>query len=315
MPGKEQIVEEIGDSLLPNLVNQALTANDRVKYLMTLLQTAREQADNPHGQLSDLKQERMSSGVEEPAFDAVVQGSNQAEHGLYRIPEVVRIHEQIIDNLVTMMAPIQTAARVDSCNGHVTEYQQRFQDLTNQVPSWEPRELISGAYIDQITAAQPSAGDSVHLLVMDLHKELNHLQRRIASESIEGAGVYGVNDADRLLIAAFMRGVNRTRQLKLDHPGLDTTATRTDGKLVIQNDIGTTDAHVLVIHVTPAQVALTYADVHIQRLVFFQNMLKSFPIHWEDTRSRRSSKLVENLYHLCVGRYSATSDWRVGPLS
>ena len=36
MPGKEQIVEELGDLLLPNLVNRALAANDRAKYLTDL---------------------------------------------------------------------------------------------------------------------------------------------------------------------------------------------------------------------------------------------------------------------------------------
>ncbi len=55
--------------------------------------------------------------------------------------------------------------------------------------------------------------------------------------------------SDRNLIKAFMRGVNQTAPLKFDHPGLGTTATHTDDKLVIQNDIGTTDAHVLVVHV------------------------------------------------------------------
>ena len=35
-----------------------------------------------------------------------------------------------------------------------------------------------------------------------------------------------------------MRGLNRTAPLKFDHPGLGATATRMDGKLVIQNDLG-----------------------------------------------------------------------------
>ncbi len=309
MPGKEQIVEEIGDSLLPNLVNTALVANDRAKYLMTLLQTAREHADNPHGQLTNLNQERMSCGIEDPEFDTVVQRSAQVDGGLYRIPEVARIQKQIVDNLQAMIVPIQTAASsIDAGNGRPTEYQRRLSTLVDHAPPQNDDELISGATIDQITAAQPTSGDSIHLLVMHLHKELNRLQREIASELIDGACVYGVSETDRAFIAAFMRGVNRTRKLKFDHPGLDTTATRSQDRLVIQNDIGTTDAHVLVIHVTNAEVVLTYTDVHIQRLVFFQNMLKRFPVVWEDTLSRRSTKLVENLYHLCVGRFRAPTE-------
>ena len=36
-------------------------------------------------------------------------------------------------------------------------------------------------------ARRPEAGDGVHLLLMDLHRELNRLQARIASESVDGA--------------------------------------------------------------------------------------------------------------------------------
>ena len=77
-------------------------------------------------------------------------------------------------------------------------------------------------------------------------------------------------------------------------------------QLVIQNDIGTTDAHVLVIHVVADRVTLTYADVHLPRLVFFQNLFRCYSMAWEDTRSRRSDKLTENLYHLCVGTFVAS---------
>ena len=71
-----------------------------------------------------------------------------------------------------------------------------------------------------------------------------------------------------------MAGVNRTAKLKFNHPGLATTATRAGGRLVIQNDIGTTDAHVIVIHVEGLTVSVTYTDVHAERLAFFQDMLK-----------------------------------------
>ena len=68
--------------------------------------------------------------------------------------------------------------------------------------------------------------DSLHRLVMDLHKQLNAMQAALAEETIDGAAVYGLADADRPLVAAFMAGLNRTARLKFDHPGLATTATR-----------------------------------------------------------------------------------------
>jgi hypothetical protein len=42
---------------------------------------------------------------------------------------------------------------------------------------------------------------------------------------------------------------------------------------VIQNDIGTTDAHVIVIHVQDLTTSVTYTDVHPERLAFFQELL------------------------------------------
>ena len=110
---------------------------------------------------------------------------------------------------------------------------------------------------------------------MDLHKQLNALQAGLAEETIDGAAAYGLADADRPRVAAFMAGLNRTARLKFDHPGLGTTATRCGDRLVIQNDIGTTDAHVVVIHVEGLTVSVTYTDVHEQRLRFFQDMLAS----------------------------------------
>ena len=46
-----------------------------------------------------------------------------------------------------------------------------------------------------------------------------------------------------------MRGPNRTAPLEFDHPGLDWAATRDGKRLLLQNDIGTDDAHVLVVQV------------------------------------------------------------------
>ena len=101
------------------------------------------------------------------------------------------------------------------------------------------------------------------------------MQAELAEETLDGAAVYNLAEADRPLVLAFMAGLNRTAPLKFDHPGLATTATRAGGRLVIQNDIGTTDAHVIVIHVEGLVVSVTYTDVHPERLAFFQDMLKS----------------------------------------
>jgi len=87
---------------------------------------------------------------------------------------------------------------------------------------------------------------------------------------------------------------------------LGTTATRAGPKLVIQNDIGTTDAHVLVINVEGLTTSVIYTDVHLSRLLFFHGLLEKYPVKWEDTLSKRGGAVFESgLYHLSVGRFAA----------
>ena len=49
MAEKREILQELGEEnlLLPASINAALKANDRIKYFFTLLQAARNHADNP----------------------------------------------------------------------------------------------------------------------------------------------------------------------------------------------------------------------------------------------------------------------------
>ncbi len=88
-----------------------------------------------------------------------------------------------------------------------------------------PGDEIEAGRIAEISAI-PDDGDSVHRLVMDLHKVLNRLSAACAEETIAGAHAHGVLPADRPIIEAFMGGLARTQALKFDHPGLDTTVMR-----------------------------------------------------------------------------------------
>ena len=115
----------------------------------------------------------------------------------------------------------------------------------------------------------------MHLLIMDAHRALNRLQAQIATSTVDGAAVYGLSAEDHGLVAAFMAGVHSTARLKFDHPGLATTATRSGDRLLIQNDLGTTDAHVVVLSVEGLTATLTYSDVHMRRLRFFQSMIEA----------------------------------------
>ena len=303
---KTEIVSELGENplLLPAYVEQALAANNRVKYLFTLLQEARRFADHPETGATDLRAERTAADVSDTAFDSIIANTQKTAGNNYYIPHVAQIHDEIVAAVTDMLAPI----KVGYGKKIAADYDERLQNLLAAAPDFSGDE-VEANYIERVTHGRRKEADSLHILVMDLHKLINKLQADLAQESIDGAKAYAVGDADRLLIRAFMKGLNTTAPLKFDHPGLDTTATRSADKVIIENDIGTTDAHVLVIHIEGKNVTLTYTDVHERRAMFFESLFESYNVNWKDTRTRGLSKAEEEeRYFLCVGSYKAKTE-------
>ncbi len=325
MTEKAEIIRELGirELLLPKLISDAFDANDRVKYFFSLLQMAKHHADNPQIELSNLRNEREECGIQDTNLDRVVEYSVKTPdlENYYYIPNVNPIIANIIENIKQMILPLQTffeptdQKRIHDSNlvtnsklFQIADYdslRNRFKDLLATIPRID-EDIISDLIIDNIISGEPKNRDSFHLLVMGIHKELNRLQSLIYHESIDGAKVYGITDNDKVLVRAFMKGINKSKKLKFEHPGLDTTATRSADMLLIQNDIGTTDAHVLVIKIKEMTVSVTCSDIHIQRLIFFHSMLDRFDVKWENTTSRQSEKFKgSGLYHISIGTYVA----------
>ncbi|MBI2316867.1 MAG: hypothetical protein HYU75_07605 [Betaproteobacteria bacterium] len=299
MVEKAKIVRSLGESklALPGLVNEALSANDRAKYLFTLLQSAKSHADHPAAEYPALAAERTQAGVEDASLDLVVAQSARSKRGGYRIPQAAAIVEAAYGEVERMLAPL--AAGEDA---EAAAFAARLEKLARAACT---DDIVSAQAIEAMVSGRREGGDSLHLLVMDMHKALNRMQVRISSEVIDGARVYDIAEEDRALIRAFMRGVEETSRLRFDHPGLGTTATRSGKRLVIQNDIGTTEANVLVVHVEDLAVHVTYTDVHLQRLLFFQSLFDRLEVAWEDTRSKRDSAVEDALYHLSLGSFAA----------
>jgi uncharacterized protein Yka (UPF0111/DUF47 family) len=301
MSEKTRIVSTLGEKrlLLPMLLNEAFSANDRAKYRLTLLQAARSRADFPSSAFSDLRTERLACGISDAAYDDTIAGTVRRSADSYLIPGLAGLCSGLRADLEAMLSPFEVGRKPDS---HL--FRERLQGLS-ATPWQVDDETITGATITQLASGDREGGDSIHLLIMDMHKGLNRLQAEIATETIDGALAYGLKADDRPLVAAFMKGVNRTRALKFDHPGLDTTATRVEAKLVIQNDLGTTDAHVLVVHIDAKRVTTTYTDNHLPRLLFFQAMFSEWNVVWGDVHSRTDRAFADGVYHLCVGTYAA----------
>jgi uncharacterized protein Yka (UPF0111/DUF47 family) len=304
MTEKTRIIDALGEPslLLPALLAEALGANDRAKYYLSLIQTARAHACNPERPLTSLRLERVTAGIGDENLDDVPGNSRQLDTDLFHVPSADTLCGRLSAELESMFAPIRNSGEDVS-----VPLAARLAALHAQ--AWcDSADTISAAQIHRLTSADRERGDSAHLLMMDMHKVLNRLQTRIASEDIDGAATYDTAPGDRPLIAAFMRGVNATRPLKFDHPGLGTTATRNGGRLILQNDIGTTDAHVLVVHVEKRCVTLTYTDIHMQRLVFFQSLFEHWAVSWDDTRSRTDRDLEDGVYHMGIGRFTANNE-------
>ena len=306
MGTKQEIIGSLGEKqlLLPGLVQSGLAANDRVKYFFTLLQLAGEQCEQPAQNPPDLQREREASGVADAEFDGVIAASRGLPGGRCRIPGAAALLARILDCIKEMLAPVQLAQQLGMDSG-ADEYHRRLAAVS-RLARGARKDTVPAALIAALTSGERKRGDTAHLLVMDLHKALNRLQADLSRESVDGARVYGLRAAEKELVRAFMRGLNSTQALKLDHPGLGTTATMSGRQLVLQNDIGTTDAHVLVVHVEALTATVTYSDVHLERLLFFQSLFEKFAVQWQETRSRRESGLNQGgIYHLCIGSYKA----------
>lgn len=304
MQEKQTILEVLDrrELLLPARVHEALEANARIKYYLSLLQMAAAHAEAPDVPPADLAAERERCGVDDEGLDAVVpRAARGLDEDAYRIPRLRDVVGRIESDLGRMIEPIGLAGGPEAAE----RWRERLRALHGAHAEVVERDHIAPASLAWMTSADPSR-DGAHRLCLDLHAALNTLEQSMADTTVDGAHAFGLAPDDRALVAAFMRGVNRTAALKFDHPGLGTTATRSGARLVIENDVGTTDAHVLVVEVEGTRAAVTSADVHVQRIAFFQRMVsRGWTVGWDDTRSRRAPGLGDEAFFVCVGRFEA----------
>ena len=309
---KTQIVEELGEAglLLPALLKGALAANDRAKLRMTALQEAVAHARMPQRPVRALAAEARAAGATEDALDAAIAGARVLGEGTYAVPGARRLLHGVLDDIDAMIAPLD-AAGVAGTPDFAARLGRLRSGFSGGAPENAPPDdaALDDATLTRLTSARRGAEDSAHLLVMDLHKAINQLSAAVAEEVIAGAHALGVEAPDRIRIEAFMRGLNRTRRLIFGHPGLDTTASRSGGRLVIQNDIGTTDAHVIIITIDGPETVVTYTDVHRARAKFFIDLFRDFPATWTPLAERSVEGLAEGgSFYLVTGRHQARDE-------
>ncbi len=302
MTAKVQIVQHLGEAqvLLPELLAAALGANDRAKVRMTLLQEAAAHAQNPASPPHTLDAERRAAGLDQPVFAATVRDAHALDGSRFAIPGAGALLSGLYADIDAMMVPVRLANREKG-----EEFAERLEGLRSATPQVEGDVLTQSA-ICGITSARAGGDDSEHLLIMDIHKALNRLQAEMAVEILAGARVHGLGPQEKRRVEAFMRGLNRTRGLAFGHPGLGTTAARSGERLIIQNDIGTTDAHVLVIHAETLTVTVTYTDIHRKRTQFFMRLFDGKDVEWSGVAEKSAQNLGnKGQFLLVTGRYNA----------
>ena len=107
---KTQILAAIGETGLQPAarLNAALAANDRLKYVFSLLQMALTYAEHPDQPAVTLKRERIACGIDDPALDTVVAGARMVGKSC-RVPGAGRIFGRIADDMRVMAAPVLAA--------------------------------------------------------------------------------------------------------------------------------------------------------------------------------------------------------------
>lgn len=305
MAAKSAIAERLGEHgvLLPSLLSNALQANERIKLRLSLLQEAVAQARNPRQNPPVFAAERRKAGLGAPQFDTTVSGATDLGQDMVLVPGSTALFAGISSDLSAMLAPIETVGTPEA-----DAFSRRLKSLTDAITPPE-NDAIAAATVAQLTKARRETGDSMHLLIMDMHQAINRLMAETAPETIEGAKLHCARPEDRPRIKAFMTGINRTRVLAFGHPGLGTTAVRTGERLTIQNDIGTTEAHVLMIHVEGLEVTITYTDVHLPRAKFFMALFEGRMVDFGPLTERDARGVGEDKsFYLVNGTFKAENE-------
>jgi uncharacterized protein Yka (UPF0111/DUF47 family) len=302
---KSEIIERLGQAeiLLPSLIAEGLSANDRVKVRLSVLQAAGRHARDPNGARFDLADECRPHDIDPVAMEALVNHANLLAGEQVAAPGLDKLRTAIWDDVTTMVRAVKA--------GNANQGDAALERLSEIRAGASPAapDTIALAQVARLAGLSDTKGDSLHRLVMDLHKALNQLATAHAEEVLAGAHVHGLQPEDRPMVEAFMRGLESTRKLKFDHPGLATTAARSGARLTIQNDIGETDAHVVVVTVDADAVVITYTDVHRARAKFFTGLLGDHAVQWSGL-DRKSAQGIgdDGVFYLVTGRHPIDDD-------
>ena len=177
---KSEIIQELGqtDLVLPARVGEGLAANNRVKARLSILQAAACHARQPGGADFNLVEECHAAGIDAAAMETLVNQASLARDGRIVAPGLGGLRAAIWDDVATMVDAVKAG---DAARGERAF--ERLAALQRSLPL-EAGDSIDLAQIAKLTAVSSADADSLHRLVMDLHKMLNELAARCAETTI-----------------------------------------------------------------------------------------------------------------------------------
>jgi hypothetical protein len=175
---KSQIIEQLGqtDILLPSLIGEGLAANDRVKVRLSVLQAAARHARDPQGPRFDLTEECQAAGIDVAPMEALVNGAGLIADERIAAPGFSELEAGIWNDVDAMIRAVNAG---DAPAGEAAR--QRAAALKPNGSAQVP-DTLELAEVARLAGVAGGKGDSLHRLVMDLHKALN----RLAAEQAEG---------------------------------------------------------------------------------------------------------------------------------
>jgi hypothetical protein len=197
-----------GELILPGLIAKGLAANDRAKVHMTVLQALLQHALHPALEPIDLSAECRAAGVDAKAVRSLIGDAREGD-GKITAPGLAKFTETLRSDVETMMEAVAAGDATAGKKGA-----ERWASI--QATTIAAGDEIATDEIAALTSVPSGDHDSLHRLVMDLHKDLNRLSAACAEETVNGAHAYGLSPEDRPMVAAFMRGVDRTHALKFN---------------------------------------------------------------------------------------------------
>ena len=200
---KSRIIERIGatDVLIASRIAEGLAANDRAKVRMSVLQAAARHAGNQCTPADDLSIECRAAGIDAAEIGTLLAGAHPGVAGAVAAPGLAKLFDALFADIIAMIDAV-TAGNPSA--GRAAR--DRLAAMRPKSPTG--RDEIAESLIAELTAVPAGGADSVHRLVMDLHKSLNRLSADCAEEIVAVAHAHGLVPADRPIVEAFMSGLD-----------------------------------------------------------------------------------------------------------